>query len=121
MLFAQLAMVTHACTSDARAMHAGFPSFDAGPATAAMTVDPSADAAPIDAAQPNLCATHCQSAGQNVFLEPMAPPPFAPLAGYSTFAPVARGAALPLPFMPGLLPAPPADPPHATLHCCLRI
>ncbi len=123
MLFAQMAVVAYACT---------------GPQSASMRragTDVTLVTAPITAVadgglghvamdltpKPNLCAAHCQSGQQNADAKPAPsvsaaiPVSLYPSAVTSLPANIQRASAAPR--------GPPtgAEPPHAILHCCLRI
>jgi hypothetical protein len=122
MLFTQLTVAAYACTGpqSMSAVAAGTELTLAGLPMAA-----SADAvlghAAMDPTQPNLCASHCQSGGQNADGKPA--PNVSPAIPVSLYP---RALAL-LPADIQLTSTAPdgplasADPPHAILHCCFRI
>jgi hypothetical protein len=75
----------------------------------------------LDPALPNLCVAHCQHGQQSADHRPAPTVPVALLTSLYTLPPLAEssertGAAT----GPNGAPAG-ADPPHAVLHCCLRI
>jgi len=77
-----------------------------------------------ETACPNFfCGTHCKFGKQNADSTSAPMPIEALLAGYFTLPAIAQiaGQAAPLAMANRPPPPPFADPPHAILHCCLRI
>lgn len=134
----QLAIAAYACNGIARMAMPG----QGLPITAAMAMDRSGAADPagsisaaaanqdegpgpgcsrLDPALPNLCVAHHQYGQQSADHSPAPTVPAALLIGLYTLAP--PGASSERASSPAGLGDPPAavDPPHAVLHCCLRI
>lgn len=121
LLFAQLAIAAYACQ---KLMPTGSSAPPAAAILGAMS-DGSTDrdgmGGAMQGAQPNLCAEHCrygQQSDQAVTLAAPVPGP-ALLPHLAPFAPDPTLLPRPATATPGALAA--ASPPHATLHCCLRI
>jgi hypothetical protein len=74
-----------------------------------------------DLAEGDLCLTHCQFGRQAADSAPVPTPMVALLAGDTTLPSMARLAGYATALTMANRPPPPADPPHAILHCCLRI
>ena len=74
-----------------------------------------------DLAEANLCLTHCQFGTQNADSVPVLTPMVAMLAGDTTLPSMAQDARHAAALTMANRPPPPVDPPHAILHCCLRI
>ena len=118
-LLAQLSIAAYACPLLSAAMKRG--SQTATTATAATpAMDCAEMAGAMDAALPNLCAAHCHYGEQSDQASTLAVPMAVLTARYLTpLAPVPLAAARSLAAAPSALAA--AFPPHAILHCCLRI
>lgn len=114
-VYAQLAFATYACNMG--------PSGSADVATLGTMGQSHGPAQPsqVDPDQASLCAGHCQSDQQNADTRTLPVPPLALVAGYFSLEPLsASGERDSIVLASGALP-PLADPPHAVLHCCLRI
>jgi hypothetical protein len=74
-----------------------------------------------DLAEANLCLTHCQFGTQNADSVPVLTPMVAMLAGDPTLLSMVRLAGYAAALTMANRPPPLVDPPHAILHCCLRI
>ncbi|MBN8507070.1 MAG: hypothetical protein J0L57_00505 [Burkholderiales bacterium] len=128
LLFAQFAVAAYACGGAAGSAMSGAAGAGAG-AGAEMMMAGTALAEPasenaghgaMDPAQPNLCAAHCQSSQQNAGAKPLPDLPAAVPVSLYPLAPVMSGRSQ---RADAATDDPPsmADPPHAVLHCCLRI
>ena len=125
MVFAQMTVAAYACTGAQGTVMpgAGTSGTDVTMVRAAMIdlADGARGHAAMDPAQPNLCAAHCQSGQQNADGKPAPSVPAAlptslyPRALADLSADSQRASTAPDD------PPPKADPPHAILHCCLRI
>jgi len=74
-----------------------------------------------DLAEANRCLTHCQFGTQDADSAPVPTPMVALLADDTTLPSTARLAGYATALTMANRPPPAADPPHAILHCCLRI
>ena len=74
-----------------------------------------------DLAGANLCVTHCRFGEQNADSSPAPTPMVALLVGYFALPLMAQVAGHAAPLAMANRPPPLVDPPHAILHCCLRI
>lgn len=127
LLFTQIAVAAYACPgfaaaqiqSDATVLAA--PS-DGGHATGVST-DSMSDAAKehgfMDPMLPNLCLEHCRYGDQKAD-QPPAPTVSPALLTLLYALPEPEGFTRTRAGPPASVPAAPADPPHAILHCCLR-
>lgn len=115
LVYAQLAVAAYACGVGSS------PGSDRATGPAAVHVEALVHALQMDADQPTLCVAHCRSGQQNADAKPLPVPPFALVAGYFSLEPLSASGERDSPVLAsGSLP-PLADPPHAVLHCCLRI
>lgn len=119
LLFAQLAFAAHACGGMASTALGGADAPTSGATMAGMAAELSGQDA-SDAMQPNLCAAHCQSGQQNAGAKALPDLPATLPARPSALAPEAVPNRIRLAAAVQSVP-PSADPPHAILHCCLRI
>ena len=122
-LFAQLAITAYACPALAAAGAS-----DQAASSAAMTgadgqaIDCEGMTSTADGSLPNLCAAHCQYGQQSDQASTLSVPGACLTALYATsLAPEPVAARQPAAvFLNGALAAA-SPPPHAILHCCLRI
>ena len=75
----------------------------------------------MDLAEANHCLTHCQFGKQDADSASVPTPMVTLLAGDTTLPSMARLAGHATALTMTNRSPPPADPPHAILHCCLRI
>lgn len=112
----QLAIAAYACAGPSR-----MPMAEQGqPAGAVMVMAEDGmlgGSGPLDAALPNLCLAHCQHGQQSGDHSPAPTVPAMLLTSLYTLPALAEGSVTTAP--DGAPPA--AAPPHAVLHCCLRI
>jgi hypothetical protein len=74
-----------------------------------------------DLAEAYRCVTHCQFGTQDADSAPVPTPMVTLLAGDTTLLSLGRLAGYAAALTMANRPPPPVDPPHAILHCCLRI
>ena len=116
-LFTQLAVASYACPAWA-------PLDGPAPATemgTVMMVDCDQMAGELDKASANLCAGHCHYGQQSDQVHAAALPPVALVSLYSVAATLPE-ARQDMSATAASVAAPPApSPPHAILHCCIRV
>ncbi len=125
LVYAQLALAGYACVDPSplarnEAMPANAMPFASEAIRSAAATDNHMGMTRDEFAQAGTCAAHCQSGQQNVDVKPTPGPALALLAGYFTLEPATSGLSVVRPVNPAAAPPPPADPPHAILHCCMR-
>lgn len=121
-LLAQMSIAAYACPMLSAAMNGGSETAASATADAADTATMNCEqmAGAMDASLPNLCAAHCHQGEQSDQASTLAVPVVVLTALYLTpLAPVPVAAARSMAAASSALAA--AFPPHALLHCCLRI
>ncbi len=114
-VYAQLALAAYACNTGISPLAGSTTGHAAGQVNAAVHPQQ------LDVDQPSLCVSHCRFDQQNADPKPLPLPAVALVAGYFTLEPLTPDGERYAPVLTaGALP-PLADPPHAVLHCCLRI
>ena len=111
LLFTQLALAAHTCPNMAGGPDGRMSAGQAAPAALRC----------IETAQPDLCAAHCEFGQQNADAKSVpTPTPMHP-AGYYMLGPRAHDGGNGEPAELAVRSPWPVHPPHAILHCCLRI
>ena len=123
LLFAQLAIASYACpAAPATAMQQMAPATDEA-GDASMQAAGGCDQMPaqMDQASPNLCVEHCHTGQQSA--DHVAAPAVSPalLTSLYTLPPTPQPAWPSGPPAASLSALVAASPPHAILHCCLRV
>lgn len=126
MVFAQMALAAHACSvasgragdvaGDMTAMGA-----NGAAAPSGIGDEGAADAGATMPALQNQCTAHCQSGQQNADGKPAPSPAVALLTIRYTLPALEHGGVSASQVEAANDPPLAADPPHAVLHCCLRI
>lgn len=119
LVYAQMAVAAHACP--VMSGQTG----DASGRSSAMEATPAPGATGKDGAtksiSQSLCTAHCQSGQQNADRKPAPSPPAVMLTSRYTLPMLEHGGVNARRVEAANAPPPAAEPPHAILHCCLRI
>ncbi len=124
LLFAQMAVAAYACPvmlngSANRPGHSEF--MGMGDVVALHSSGMEANSGGMESGLPNLCFGHCQFGYQNADSTSSPTPPVAILTSVYTLPSLEQSAGLARPTATASGPPSLADPPHAILHCCLRL
>jgi len=124
LLFAQLAVAAYACQVIPNGSASGpdhLAVMSMGDAPAVQTSGMKTNLGGTDSEFKNLCLGHCQFGQQNAGGTSTPTVPVALLTSLYALPSVEESAGHARPIAAASEPPPPADPPHAILHCCFRL